>query len=143
MLNFKQIFERTLPVCTAATTGRIYQPTNQTTRLATTHHFTEIELLSTTKRFHFQQARKKVLRQAQKVSKPVYHILSFPFHPVFPFFNMPAKMSDQASDIICVAHCDHKIFALTFPDTCSKCQANLRECDLKNPPFTVPSPFSR
>ena len=27
MLNFKQIFERTLPVCTAATTGRIYQPT--------------------------------------------------------------------------------------------------------------------
>ena len=49
----------------------------------------------------------------------------------------------EASDIICVGHCDHKIFALTFPDSCPKCQTNLRECDLKSLPFTVPSPFSR
>ena len=55
---------------------------------------------------------------------------------------MPAKMS-EASDIICVGHCEHKLFALTFPDTCPKCETNLRECDLKNLPFTVPSPFSR
>ena len=55
---------------------------------------------------------------------------------------MPAKMS-EASDIICVCHCDVKIFALTFPESCPKCQTNLRECDLKSLPFTVPSPFSR
>jgi hypothetical protein len=49
----------------------------------------------------------------------------------------------ESSDIICVEHCANKIFALTFPDNCPECQANLRECDLKNPPFTVPTPFSR
>ena len=56
---------------------------------------------------------------------------------------MPSKMQENA-DIICVEHCEQKIFALSmFPEACPLCQANLRECDLKSPPFTVPTPFSR
>ena len=56
---------------------------------------------------------------------------------------MPSKMSDNA-DIICVEHCEQKIFAVgSFPGTCSQCQINLKDCDLKIPPFSVPTPFSR
>ena len=56
---------------------------------------------------------------------------------------MPSKMSENA-DIICVEHCEQKIFAVgSFPGTCSQCHINLKDCDLKIPPFSVPTPFSR
>ena len=58
---------------------------------------------------------------------------------------MPADcygMSEN-QDIICVEHCEHQIFSLSFPDFCPQCQTSLRDCVLKNPPFTVPSPFAR
>jgi len=52
-------------------------------------------------------------------------------------------MSENA-DIICVEHCEQKIFAVgSFPGTCSQCHINLKDCDLKIPPFSVPTPFSR
>ena len=55
---------------------------------------------------------------------------------------MPSKMSENA-DIICVEHCEQKLFAVGFPEICPVCQTNLKDCDLKIPPFSVPTPFSR
>ena len=59
---------------------------------------------------------------------------------------MPSKMSENA-DIICIEHCEQKMFAVgSFPDSfldSSQCQINLKDCDLKIPPFSVPTPFSR
>ncbi len=47
------------------------------------------------------------------------------------------------TEIICVEHCDKKIFALGFPDECPDCQSNLKECELTFPPFSLPMPFAR
>jgi len=55
----------------------------------------------------------------------------------------PSKMSEN-QDIICVECCEQKIFAVgSCPDECPECKINLKECDLKIPPFSVPTPFSR
>lgn len=46
--------------------------------------------------------------------------------------------------IICFEHCEKKVFSsLCLPRQCPTCSTDLLDCDLKIPPFVVPSPFKR
>ena len=46
--------------------------------------------------------------------------------------------------ILCFEHCGKRIFSLkNIPDACPVCNLLLTQCDLKIPPFAVPSPFKK
>lgn len=49
----------------------------------------------------------------------------------------------RACDLICLEHCNKKIFGTELPECCPVCETNLSQCDLKMPPFKLPSPFAR
>jgi len=51
---------------------------------------------------------------------------------------------ERRSSILCFEHCGARVFSLgRLPSNCPSCQVNLLHCDLKIPPFAVPSPFKR
>ena len=56
--------------------------------------------------------------------------------------NMSSASAVQ-EDILCFEHCDKKVFCIQLPDSCPVCQTIMTQCDLKIPPFKLPSPFSR
>jgi len=44
--------------------------------------------------------------------------------------------------ILCFEHCGKRVFSMRdLPDSCPICKVDLLDCDLKIPPFAVPSPF--
>jgi len=46
--------------------------------------------------------------------------------------------------ILCFEHCGKRIFSLkNIPDACPVCNLLITQCDLKIPPFAVPSPFKK
>jgi len=46
--------------------------------------------------------------------------------------------------ILCFEHCGKKVFSVSsLPEECPSCRTPLLDCDLKIPPFAVPSPFKR
>lgn len=56
----------------------------------------------------------------------------------------PGRSSPSMPHIICFEHCDKKVFSSSvLPSHCPTCHTDLFDCDLKIPPFVVPSPFKR
>lgn len=56
----------------------------------------------------------------------------------------PSGYDSLLPHILCFEHCGKKVFSQTsLPEFCPSCNVDLRSCDLKIPPFAVPSPFKR
>lgn len=48
------------------------------------------------------------------------------------------------TSILCVEHCGKRVFSLAaLPACCPICEVSLLDCQLKIPPFAVPSPFKK
>jgi hypothetical protein len=55
-----------------------------------------------------------------------------------------ASNSNSNGQILCFEHCGKKVFSLwELPEACPGCSTHLLDCDLKIPPFAVPSPFKK
>ncbi|XP_023320239.1 MKRN2 opposite strand protein isoform X2 [Eurytemora carolleeae] len=54
------------------------------------------------------------------------------------------KGTRRGLSILCFEHCGKRIFSLkNIPDACPVCNLLITQCDLKIPPFAVPSPFKK
>lgn len=56
--------------------------------------------------------------------------------------------SSSKEDLLCFEHCDKKMIfcasSAVLPSAlCPVCQTSIPECKFQNPPFKLPSPFSR
>ena len=55
-----------------------------------------------------------------------------------------SSSSSSNGQILCFEHCGKKVFSLwRLPEACPNCSTHLLDCDLKIPPFAVPSPFKK
>jgi len=56
----------------------------------------------------------------------------------------PSGFDCPLPHILCFEHCSKKVFSVScLPEQCPSCSTDLLDCDLKIPPFAVPSPFKR
>jgi len=56
----------------------------------------------------------------------------------------PSGLDSLLPHILCFEHCGRKVFSVSsLPEQCPSCSTDLLDCDLKIPPFAVPSPFKR
>jgi len=56
----------------------------------------------------------------------------------------PSGFDSLLPHILCFEHCSRKVFSVSnLPEQCPSCSTDLLDCDLKIPPFAVPSPFKR
>jgi len=56
----------------------------------------------------------------------------------------PSGFESLLPHILCFEHCGKKVFSVSsLPEQCPSCSTDLLDCDLKIPPFAVPSPFKR
>ena len=60
------------------------------------------------------------------------------------YLRVYCKGTRRGLSILCFEHCGKRIFSLkNIPDACPVCNLLITQCDLKIPPFAVPSPFKK